>query len=371
MKKSLLNRLSVRILASIILVVLVTGIVHTASMNLTLRGIFDRRLVRMGGFTMPGMGTERGEPLLGFVRGTINETMLVSAVVAFVLALFVAIILSRRITDPIKRMQDASRAIASGDYSLRVPTEESGDELTELAASFNQMTEKLENTEMMRKRLIGDVSHELRTPLSVIKGTLEALEDGVLPPSADTYRQLSHETNRLQRLVDDLQELSRVESTALVLEKNLISVSSLVELAVNPLRDAIRSAGIDFSISIEQELPEVSVDADRIQQVLTNLLTNALQHTPRNGKINLTVSKKDKVLEVSLHDTGSGIAPEHLPHVFERFYRAEPSRSRANGGSGIGLTIAKNLVKAHGGKIWAESEGSGKGSRFTFTLPLD
>lgn len=319
---------------------------------------------------MPGMSRERGEPLLAFVRGTLNETMGISALIAFILALIAAIYLSKRITDPINRMRDASRAIAKGDYSLRVPTQDSGDELTELAASFNQMTEKLENTENMRKRLIGDVSHELRTPLAIIKGSLEALEDGVINPSAETYRQLSLETNRLQRLVDDLQELSRVESPTLTLEKRESCIQDLIDTAVDPLRSAFSSGGIELEIFLEPNLPGVMVDTGRIQQVLTNLLTNALQHTPRDKKVTISALKKDAFIEISVRDTGAGIASEHLPHLFERFYRADPSRSRAKGGSGIGLTIAKTLVKAHGGEIRAESEGPGKGSCFTFTLPI-
>jgi histidine kinase len=239
-----------------------------------------------------------------------------------------------------------------------------------LAQAFNQMAERLENTERMRSQLLGDVSHELRTPLTAIKGSMEALVDGVLPAEPATFIQIEQEADRLQRLVNDLQELSRVEARAYELNLAPISLSELAQAAVERVSPQFQQKRVALRLSLPPDVPAVPADPDRLLQVLINLLSNACQYTPAGGEVCLqAVFQKNEVL-ISVMDNGVGIPAEHLPHLFTRFYRVDPSRSRqAGGGSGIGLTIAKHLVEAHGGRIWAKSEGEGKGSTFTFTIP--
>jgi histidine kinase len=245
------------------------------------------------------------------------------------------------------------------------------DELADLAIRFNQMAEKLDQVESMRRRLIGDVSHELRTPLTAIKGSMEGLMDGVLPATQETYQQIHAEADRLNRLVDDLQELSRVESNAYQLDLRPVEVPSLVQTVTKRLAPQAESKSISLDLDLAPDLPRVLADEDRAVQVLTNLTGNALQYTPEGGTVTIAAQRMNSEVQISVRDTGIGIPPEHLSHIFDRFYRADKSRSRrAGGGSGIGLTIARALVEAHGGRIWAESAGEGEGSTITFTLPI-
>jgi histidine kinase len=232
------------------------------------------------------------------------------------------------------------------------------------------MAARLERTEEMRRQLIGDVAHELRTPLSTIKGSLEGLMDGVLVPDEASLMHLHREAERLQRLVDDLQELSRVEARAFELERRPASVEGLVTTAVERIRRQFDDKGVRLEIDLPAGLPTVLANEDRVGQVLMNLLGNALQYTPDERAVRIRAGRVESEVHIEIQDEGIGIPSEHLPHIFTRFYRVDPSRSRAGGGSGIGLTIAKHLVEAHGGRIWAQSSGAGKGSSFTFSLPI-
>jgi histidine kinase len=267
-------------------------------------------------------------------------------------------------------MSHASQRIADGHYDERVPVRGS-DELSQLASRFNRMAERLDQVETLRRRLIGDVSHELRTPLTAIQGSMEGLMDGVLPATNETFQQLHAEAERLNRLVDDLQELSRVEARAYTFNLQPVDLVSLVRTMVKRFAPQAASRHITLSVQIPDDLPRPLADEDRLVQVLTNLTANGLQYTPEGGVVTIAARRKEGEVQVSVRDTGIGIPPEHLSHVFDRFYRVDKSRSRlAGGGSGIGLTIARALIEAHGGRIRAESEGEGKGSVFTFTLPI-
>jgi two-component system sensor histidine kinase BaeS len=199
---------------------------------------------------------------------------------------------------------------------------------------------------------------------------MEGLMDGVLPAEPATFREIYSEADRLQRLVDDLQELSRVEAQAYELDLKPVSIDELVAGVVQRLGRQFKDKGVDLQTEMAQDLAPVLADSDRIHQVLINLVGNALQYTPAGGQVTICTRQEDHQVRVDVTDTGTGIPPEHLPHLFTRFYRVDKSRSRAGGGSGIGLTIARHLVEAHGGRIWASSEGVGKGSTFSFTLPL-
>jgi histidine kinase len=233
------------------------------------------------------------------------------------------------------------------------------------------MAEKLEQVEAMRRQLIGDVSHELRTPLTAIKGSMEGLMDGVLPATSETYQQIHQEADRLARLVDDLQELSRVEAGAYPLDIRSVAVSMLIQTTVKRFAAQTQSKEIELRSDLPAGLPSVLADQDRLAQVLTNLVGNAVQYTPKGGQVTIQVNRHGDEIHISVIDTGIGIPAEHIPHLFTRFYRVDKSRSRqAGGGSGIGLTIARHLVEAHGGRIWAESAGEGQGSTFTFALPI-
>jgi histidine kinase len=264
----------------------------------------------------------------------------------------------------------ASQRIADGHYDERVRVAGT-DELAQFTVRFNQMAEKLEQVEAMRRRLIGDVSHELRTPLTTIKGSMEGLIDGVLPATSETYEQIHAEAERLNRLVDDLQELSRMEAHAYQLDCRPVDVASLLESAAKRLALQAQSRNTSLSLEPAANLPFVQADTDRVLQVLTNLISNAMQYSPEGARILVAAKHLNGEVQISVHDSGVGISAEHLPHVFDRFYRVDPSRSRrTGGGSGIGLTIARALVEAHGGRMWAESGGEGRGSTFTFTLPV-
>jgi len=298
----------------------------------------------------------------------VNQILLIAAAAALLTAVLVSTFVTRRLVRPIQRMRDASRRIAAGEYEERVevPGE---DELGALARSFNQMARTLAETEERRRQLVGDVAHELRTPLANIRSVMEGLVDGVLPRDPATFHQVEREVSRLQRLVQDLEDLSRAEAGQMLLEREHVDPSRFIEEAATRLRPQYEDKEVALAIDLPEQLPVVAVDTWRMTQVMLNLLGNALQYTPQGGRVMVTAGREEGQLVLSVSDTGLGIDPEDLPHLFDRFYRADKSRSRAGGGSGIGLTIARHLVEAHGGRLWAESAGPGHGSTFTFTLP--
>lgn len=299
----------------------------------------------------------------------ITEILTIGILFSVFTAILVSIYTARRITGPIETMMRASRNIASGDYHERVPVS-STDELGALARSFNQMAEQLEQIEQRRLNLIGDVAHELRTPLSSIRSTMEGLVDEILPLETATFQSIQHEVSRLQRLVQDLEELSRAEAGQIVLNFQSLEISDLIQGAVGRLAPQYEDKAVGLHLDLATELPEVRADPARLTQVILNLLGNALQYTPTDGQVIIRAWQTEQEIFVEVRDSGIGIPAEHLPHLFERFYRVDKSRSRAGGGSGVGLTIAKHLIQAQGGRIWAESAGINQGSAFTFTLPL-
>ncbi len=287
---------------------------------------------------------------------------------ASVTAAAVSWFLSMRIVRPIGRLADAAERIAHGSYGERVPVKGS-DELSVLASAFNDMAASLESAELRRRQLLSDLAHELRTPLATIEGYVEGVRDGVVPASAETWSVLEAETSRLGRLVGDLQKVSRAEERQLDLHLESVSASSVVAAAVKAAGPAYTAKAVVLETSVAERLPKLVVDPDRIGEVLTNLLDNALRHTPPGGHVEVRVERLDDEVQLSVGDTGEGIAPEHVARVFERFYRVDSGRTRDRGGSGIGLAIARALVEAHGGTIHAESNGLGAGARFVVTLP--
>ncbi len=366
--------LGTKLFLSYLAVMLVGMLVLVAVAQLTLPDAYGRHMAMMNGTGMmnglgPGRGAGNGTGFQGF-RSGFYEALGWAGLAALVVALAVSLLISRTLAAPLRAMTAASERMAEGHYDERVARAGS-DELGQLAGSFNAMAEKLEQVESMRRRLIGDVAHELRTPLTAIKGSMEGLEDGVIPSSPETFRQLAAETDRLSRLVDDLQELSRVESGALVLDLGPVSLAAVAGTLRKRLEGAYAEKGVGLKIDLSATLPPVRADGDRLLQVLTNLLNNALRYTPSGGRVTIFAERRDRELVVHVADTGSGIPAEHLPFIFDRFDRVDPSRSRQGaGGSGIGLTISRSLVEAQGGRMWAESAGEGLGSTFSFSLPL-
>ena len=320
-----------------------------------------------------GMMGDMGSDLYTNFRAAMAEALFRAGLSAFVVAVGVSLFISRSVVSPIQEMTLASQHISEGHYDQRVHIPGSpadADELSQLAMRFNQMAEKLSQTENMRRQLIADVSHELRTPLTTIKGSMEGLIDGVLPSTPETFQNIYQEADRLQRLVTDLQELSRVEAGTISLAFESCDLALLMETVAQRMQPQFDDKGIALKLEIPTTLPRLLIDQDRIAQVFINLLGNALQYTPENGLVTIGLKTIGNEVRVSIQDTGLGIPPEHLPHLFTRFYRVDKSRSRAGGGTGIGLTIVRHLVEAHGGQIWAESEGMGHGSTFSFTLPI-
>jgi signal transduction histidine kinase len=367
--KQIRQRLSLKIFLSYLIVIVVGVSVLATAANFAAPGAFERHIATMS--SMMGGSTNMSDLSNNF-SAALREALTLAALAALVVALIVSVFVSRQIVAPVRAMMLASQRIAEGHYDERVRVADSmaPDELDGLAISLNQMTARLEQTETMRGQLIGDVAHELRTPLTSIKGYMEGLIDGVLPAEAETYQQVYREADRLQRLVHDLQELSRVEAGAYPLNLRPIEIYQLIETLKSRLSRQFEEKSVSLQFDVPTDLPHVRVDEDRIGQVLLNLVGNALHYTPSGGSVRVVASQHDREIQLAVIDTGLGIAAEHLSHLFTRFYRVDKSRSRAGGGSGIGLTIAKHLVEAQGGRIWVTSDGAGKGSTFTFTLPI-
>jgi len=372
------RHLSLKLFLSYLFVILVGVVVLASSSDLIVPTAFQRHLGDMGAMMSNRMGGSQAgldQSLFDNFRAAVTEALSVAVLAATLMAVIASVFISRQVVAPVQAMMAASQRIADGHYGERVgvPGDVARgemDELGQLALSFNQMAARLERTESMRRQLIGDVTHELRTPLTTIKGSMEGLMDGVLPANEETYMQIYREADRLQRLVNDLQELSRIEAGAYELQRQTTTVKTLVDSTVARLQRQFEEKGVSLSTQIPQELPFIKVDPDRLSQVLLNLLGNALQYTPPGGEAGITASYQQNEVRVAISDNGIGIPPEDLAYLFTRFYRVDKSRARSIGGSGIGLTIAKHLVEAHGGRIWAQSPGAGKGSTFVFTIPL-
>ncbi|MCX6083175.1 MAG: ATP-binding protein [Chloroflexi bacterium] len=352
-----------------------TGIINNGTRVPEMMGMGQGRGTGSGTGQGAGLGPGQGDGYINFRAGVL-ESLGYAIIAAILVAVMVSIIFSQQIIAPLRAMMSASQRIADGRYDERVAVSGT-DELAQLAERFNRMAERLEHTESMRRQLIGDVSHELRTPLTAIGGYMEGLTDGVLPASAETFEQVKMESKRLSRLVDDLQELSRVESGAYRLNIQPVSLVDLLNTTARRLsfqfteKHVLLHLPYGSSESTHSDLPKVMVDEDRITQVMTNLLANALIYTQPGGDVTVSMEQSGNEIQISFTDTGVGISPENCEHIFDRFYRVDKSRSRAGGGgSGIGLTIARAIVDAHGGRIWAQSDGEGLGSKFIFTVPI-
>ncbi len=298
---------------------------------------------------------------------SVSRSAWVGALIALAIALIVTLLLSSRILHPIEELTAAARKMQHGDLSARVKVA-SRDEVGELAQSFNGMADNLAKQEQLRKNLVSDVAHELRTPLSNIRGYLEAAKDGIVKPDGEWVDTLFDEAMLLNRLIDDLQELAQADAGQLHLELAAVDLGQLIQSTVDTLFPIGQKLGLELTCDIPAGLPDVTADSQRIGQVLRNLINNALDYTPAGGRIIIQARAEGAFVRVAVMDTGSGIASEHLPFLFERFFRADSSRSRFTGGAGLGLAIVKQLIQAQGGQVGVESIIN-QGSTFYFTIP--
>lgn len=354
-----LGRLRWRLLLGNLLVAAAGAAAVALAVGVTAPGSFDRA---MGG---PGMSSMMNATVSSAFGDAVGSAIAVGMVAAGIVAVAVALVISARIARPISELAAASGGIAAGRYDQRVHG--GSGELGELAGSFNAMAASLQATEQRRLQLIGDVAHELRTPIAALAGYLEGLEDGVFAPGPDAWRVLGDSTSRLARLVDELSDLWRAEAREINLSPEDLDGAALLADAVERHRGAAAGRRIDLAVGTAVPV-HLRADRARLDQVLDNLVGNALRYTSEGGRVRLALAAHDRVATITVTDTGPGLTPDQLGHVFERFYRADPSRSREAGGSGLGLAIAKALTEAMGGRIWATSPGSGRGATFGVEL---
>ena len=299
---------------------------------------------------------------------SVNEGFLIASVIAIGLGLLVSLLLARKLSCPLVDLTGAVKHTIGGDYSHS--TEVTGSiEVEDLGEAFNSLIQDLKDKEENRRNMVTDIAHELRNPLATIKAQLESVKDGVVSPDEALIESISEDVNLLSRLVDDLRELALVESGQLRLERIPLDVKELMEGLVVRYSADLEAGGIRIVIDVETGLPEIQADEMRMTQILSNLLKNSIYHSREGGLITLGARRKEDFLEIRVADTGVGIAPEDLPFIFDRFYRRELLRGNEGGSAGIGLTVSRSLVEAHGGSIRAESE-PGKGTTIYFTVPI-
>lgn len=298
---------------------------------------------------------------------SVNRSLIFAVIITGIGTMGVAFALSQRILGPVEALTAAARSMTNGNLSRRV-SEHSKDEIGDLARAFNAMATGLQHLESLRRNMVNDVAHELRTPLSNIRGYIEAIQDEIAEPTPEIINSIHEEVMFLNHLIDDLQELALAEAGQLRLLRQPLELSPLLNRTVDVLKSQVWDRQLEVLLDVAPDLPRVNADPERVQQILRNLLNNAVTHVPENGKIVVSAVPNGQEVELKVHDTGMGMTPEQLQNIFERFYRVDPSRTRATGGAGLGLAIVKQLVEAHGGRVWAEST-FGKETTFSFTLP--
>jgi signal transduction histidine kinase len=296
------------------------------------------------------------------------RSVLLAALAAGGVGIILGTVLFRRITRPLKQLEQAVRTVESGELTARAPVT-SRDEIGRVAEAFNQMTARLERQHQLRKQMVGDIAHELRTPLSVMQGTIEAMLDGVLHPNKTELRNLHNDIRRLTRMVEDLRTLSLADEGQLRLEMIEINPAALVEQVTHSMLPMAQEKSISLTTQVDQALPAIHADGDRLAEVVTNLIGNALRYSQDGGRVDVSARRSGDRVVLAVRDDGPGIPPEDVPFVFERFWRGDKSRSRGSGGSGIGLAIVKQLVDLHGGTVSVDST-IGEGTVFQVALPL-
>ena len=290
---------------------------------------------------------------------------------ALLTSVIVSVFLTRRIARSLERVRQAAAQVASGDYAARVPEVHMGTEFDDLAGAFNTMAADLGEIEQTRTRMLSDLAHEMRTPVATLDGYLEGILDGVVPADEPTLGMLREQVTRLARLAQDIALVTAAGEGLLSMHWQPLDVGALIDDAAAQAAARFADKGVELTVEATDEARHtvLTADPDRLGQVLTNLLDNAVRHTPHGGRVQLGAQRIGATLRLSVRDTGSGIAAGHLPHLFERFYRVDAARDRAHGGSGIGLAIVHSIVHAHGGAVTAASAGPGHGAIFTVELP--
>ncbi|MCF7890180.1 HAMP domain-containing protein [Candidatus Bipolaricaulota bacterium] len=296
---------------------------------------------------------------------SVNRRIIYAGAVGLAVALLLGWLLIKQLTRPLNKLTRATREVSQGKLDHRVSVD-SNDELGELAESFNRMTSSLQESEEIRRRMIGDIAHELRTPLTVLNGEVEAIREGVYEPTDEKLEEIQEDINLLNRLIEDLRELTLAEAGELELNREPVDLAELIRKSTNKLSDLTAESDVELKTDLPEAVPETELDADRILQVINNLVKNAISHT-ESGEVRISLEEQPEDIVMKITDTGEGIPEDKLEHVFDRFYRVDSSRS-GEGGSGLGLSIAKELVRAHGGEIWINSE-PGNGTTVSFSLP--
>lgn len=309
----------------------------------------------------------REQPIESAFIARLSQTLFLGSVVVVSIALLLGFFIARSLTQPLQQLTAATRQVAAGDLDVAVDVK-STDELGELAQSFNTMNQRLAQSRNLRRQMTADIAHELRTPVSVILGYADGLKDKVIPASDETFELIQEQAEQLEHLIDDLRTLTRVEAGELHLDLALCDPIPLVERTMAAFEHQAARHEVALHLEAQGTVAPILIDPDRFKQVLSNLLSNALQYTPTSGQITTTITSDEREVSLTVADTGPGIPPEDLDRIFMRFYRRDSSRSRDTGGSGLGLSIAKSLVERQGGHISVASE-VGKGTRFTITLP--
>ncbi len=285
---------------------------------------------------------------------------------SLILSLLFGTVMSKRLVSPISRVINTAKSISRGFYSDRVTEKSNTREINQLTVTINDLAENMQKQETLRRRLTGDVAHELRTPLATLQSHLEAMIDGIWPADSERLKSCHEEIVRISKMVGDLEKLAKYESENLVLNMDTFDITELAKRQIHNFESEFLSKGLKLKLTGAN--CRVYADKDKISQVIVNLLSNALKYTPEGGTVVMNIQDNNTNTEVSVTDNGPGIPQEDLPYIFERFYRADKSRNKLTGGSGIGLTICKSIVSAHGGSIYVQSN-PGKGTKFTFTIP--
>jgi signal transduction histidine kinase len=357
--------LATRVWAALVLVVLAGDLTAWLVGSLIAPAIFADHMHRAGASVRTAATAHAEEAFQAASGISLTAALLASLAVCLGVSLY----LTRRLVRSLQPVVAAAAEVAAGRYEVRLGRPGLGGELNELADAFNEMAGQLDRVEETRRRMLADLAHEMRTPVATLGAYLEAIEDGVAPLGSETITVMQAQISRLSRLAEDVGALSRAEESRRSLQRELVDPAALVGTVCAAVADRYVARGVRLDTRLDTGLPKIRVDPDRAGQVLGNLLDNALRYTAAGGRVLVSAEGRADVVRLSVADDGQGIAPQHLPHVFERFYRADAARDRAHGGSGIGLAIVKALVEAHDGRVAVLSEGQGRGATFTVDLP--
>lgn len=366
------DRLSVRLTAAFLLAAVMGVALVALLVNKYISSdfsAFTRRMEsmwQMMGGDMMGGTISFAQEAADFSKN-LEQTLWIAGLFGAALAIVLGYLFTRQIVAPLDRVTTAARRVAEGDLTQRVKTSGSG-ELAELGKSFNQMATTLSRDQRLRQNMVADIAHELRTPLSILQGNVEAMLDGVLDTNTENLNSLHQETKLLSRLIDDLRTLSLAEAGQLKFYPEAIDMREVSSQVIDGFQTQFATKNLKVSLEATEDMPLAWVDSDRTAQVIRNLVSNAFNYTPEGGSITLRLTPGREGITVSVIDTGSGIPADDLPHVFNRLYRVDRSRTRSTGGSGLGLAIVKQLVEDQGGRVWVESQ-PGQGATFSFLVP--